>query len=99
MPIGPLEVWPAVAEFALAAALTPLVRALARRLGLVAKPRADRWHKQPTALLGGVALFLAAGGVYLVALPHTPATLALLGGAALVWLVGLIDDLFRLRPY
>lgn len=37
--------------------LTPAVRALARRVGLVARPRADRYHQKPTALLGGVALF------------------------------------------
>ena len=38
---------------------TPAVRALAVRAGAVAQPSADRWHKQPTALLGGVAIVLA----------------------------------------
>ena len=44
-----------VAGFAASLALTPLCRKLAIRLGFVAKPRADRWHARPTALLGGVA--------------------------------------------
>src|SRR4051794_31256769 len=38
-------------------ALTPVVRAAARRRGLVNRPRADRWAKKPTALYGGVAIF------------------------------------------
>ena len=30
--------------------LTFVVRTVARRFNLVAKPRPDRWHKKPTAL-------------------------------------------------
>ena len=37
--------------------LTPAVRSFARRVGMVARPRADRYHRKPTALLGGLALF------------------------------------------
>ena len=33
--------------------------ALARRIGMVAAPKKDRWHTQPTAMLGGVAIFAA----------------------------------------
>ena len=36
---------------------TYLVRALARRLGFIAKPKSDRWHQRPTAMLGGMAIF------------------------------------------
>lgn len=39
--------------------LTPAVRAAARRHGFVARPTADRWHSQPTALMGGVAIHFA----------------------------------------
>ena len=39
-------------------AMTFLVRAAASKLGFVAKPKADRWHKRPTAMLGGAAIFL-----------------------------------------
>jgi UDP-GlcNAc:undecaprenyl-phosphate GlcNAc-1-phosphate transferase len=39
--------------------LTPLVRAFARRYGFVAVPKTDRWHKKPTAMLGGVAIWLS----------------------------------------
>ena len=54
-PIKPASLIPPLVSFALALALTPLVRMLARRLGFVAKPKIDRWHKKPTAMMGGVA--------------------------------------------
>ena len=48
------------APFALALALSlvfvPIARAVARKLGYVAKPREDRWHKSPTAMFGGAAI-------------------------------------------
>ena len=50
---------PPAVSFALALALTPVVRALARRWGFVAKPKVDRWHKKPTAMMGGVGIWLA----------------------------------------
>src|SRR5581483_1914528 len=40
--------------------LTPLVRMAARRFGFVAKPKIDRWHKKPTAMMGGLATGIAA---------------------------------------
>src|SRR5437764_1061550 len=45
---------PFLVAFALALALVPLCRQLAVRLGRVAQPRADRWHRRPIAVLGGV---------------------------------------------
>jgi UDP-GlcNAc:undecaprenyl-phosphate GlcNAc-1-phosphate transferase len=83
---------------ALTLALTPLVRALARRWGMVAPPRSDRWHRSPTALLGGVAVFVAFALVVLTR-SHTPQTYAVLGASAFLFLVGLADDLRHLKPY
>jgi len=40
--------------FVLAAAVIPIVRALARHYGAVASPRTDRWHAKPTAMMGGI---------------------------------------------
>src|SRR4051812_27828351 len=56
---------PFVASFAAALILTPVVRHYARTRSLMAKPVADRWHEQPTPLLGGVAVFggFVAGGL------------------------------------
>jgi len=61
-----IDLLPVVLSFAGTLVLTPVVRALARRRGVVARPKSDRWHKKPTALLGGGAIFtneLSAGSV------------------------------------
>jgi UDP-GlcNAc:undecaprenyl-phosphate GlcNAc-1-phosphate transferase len=88
--------------FALAASL-PLVystRLLARRLGLVAMPRADRWHRQPTALFGGVGIFAAFALVMLLKPPTDfPGDQLLLLCSTGMFLLGLLDDFVRLRPY
>src|SRR3989475_11355888 len=50
---------------------TRLVRALAGRLGWMAMPREDRWHKMPTALRGGCGFYPAfLGGALWVTVPH-----------------------------
>jgi UDP-GlcNAc:undecaprenyl-phosphate/decaprenyl-phosphate GlcNAc-1-phosphate transferase len=83
----------------LAIALTYAVRELAHRFGFVAKPKADRWHQRPTAMMGGVAIFLTTVIVYLLFLPHTPQTWVVMGGSAFLFLVGLIDDVLHIKPY
>src|SRR5688572_13436090 len=80
--------------------LTFLVRGGARRFGLVAKPRADRWHKKPTALFGGVGIFAGFLVSYLIRRPAVLSGDALLvacGGG--LFLVGLVDDFVQLKPY
>jgi UDP-GlcNAc:undecaprenyl-phosphate GlcNAc-1-phosphate transferase len=87
---------PFLIAFAASAVLVPLCRQLAVRLGRVAQPRADRWHRRPIALLGGVAisvaLFVAAAGFGIV--EQRP---VLLGCALLAFLTGLVDDLTTLK--
>ena len=89
---------PAVA-FVLALALTPVVRALARRWGFVAKPKVDRWHKNPTAMMGGVGIWLAVVGTYLALVPHTQQGWVVVGAASFLFAVGLIDDCLPVKPY
>ena len=83
--------------------LTLGVRALARRFGYVAKPKADRWHKRPTAMLGGVAIFLTTVLLSLFFLPENEETfwqtLIILGGSSFLFLVGLVDDFLHIKPY
>lgn len=64
---GALLVLAPAAAFAATAALTPVVRGAALQLGLVSGARADRWHRVPTPLLGGVAIFLGFAGSALLA--------------------------------
>ncbi|MCK6480012.1 MAG: hypothetical protein L6R43_07645 [Planctomycetes bacterium] len=81
------------------AAAAPLAQAAARRFGLVNVPRADRWSKRSTPLLGGVALFAGFLAATLAFLPlREPRVQAVLAGAALLFAVGLWDDAKHLRP-
>jgi UDP-GlcNAc:undecaprenyl-phosphate GlcNAc-1-phosphate transferase len=83
----------------LALVLTPLVRYLARRGGMVSRPRSDRWAKKPTALLGGVAIFAAMAVVYLTLLPPVEHGWVVFGASAFLFLVGLVDDFRHVKPY
>ncbi|MFN2499002.1 MAG: hypothetical protein ABR557_07965 [Pyrinomonadaceae bacterium] len=83
----------------LALILTPLVRLLARRIGMVAKPKTDRWHKKPTAMLGGVAIWLSVVISYFAFVPRTPYGLVVMAASTFLFLVGLVDDFLHTKPY
>ena len=81
------------------ALVTPLVGRWASAHGIVAHPRRDRWHTQPTPLLGGIAIYLAAT-LGIVAFARVDARLlGLLAGGTLLFVTGLVDDLRHLRPH
>jgi UDP-GlcNAc:undecaprenyl-phosphate GlcNAc-1-phosphate transferase len=86
-----------IATFAGSLALTFITRHVARRVGFVARPRTERWHRKPTALAGGVAIFLAFGTTSLIV--GGTSTRHLLVGAAAMFTLGLVDDFFHLKPY
>jgi len=88
-----------VAAFAAAAVATPAVRALARRFGAVALPRTDRWHRKPTAMLGGVAIFLAVMAVVPSMVHQRREAWVVLAASALLFVVGLVDDFLKIKPY
>ena len=83
--------------FVLSVVATPIIRWIAQRFGIVAKPKIDRWHKKPTPMLGGVGIFLAINAT-IVAFQHS-FSVPILTASALIFAIGLIDDLFRLKPY
>lgn len=83
----------------LAAALTYAVREISQRRGFVAKPKSDRWHKRPTAMMGGVAIFLAVLLGYALFVPKTPESLIVIGASSFLFLVGLLDDVLNIKPY
>ncbi len=84
---------------ALSAGLTWGVRLAALRYGFVAAPREDRWHRTPTALLGGIAVYVAfLFGALSFAFPDSTADWVLLLSASAVFLLGLVDDLLPLKP-
>src|SRR4051812_49230587 len=82
--------------FAASAALTPVCREIAKRYGFVAKPKADRWHRRPTALFGGVAIAAVTLGLGLTLGVSSPVAPLLLT-AAMIAGFGLVDDLMSLK--
>src|SRR6266498_582584 len=86
-------------SFGLAVVLTPLVRALARRVGMVATPQTDRWHKKPTSMLGGVAIWLSVVVSYVLFVPKTPYGWVVIGSSTFLFFVGLVDDVVHTKPY
>ncbi len=93
-----------VAGFALSAVLTPVVRRLAIKTGQVAAPRAGRWHKKDTAVLGGVSIFCVtmtvwlAGAGYSGWITYGHPYLPLMACAGAVFGLGLADDIFNISP-
>jgi UDP-GlcNAc:undecaprenyl-phosphate GlcNAc-1-phosphate transferase len=88
----------AAASFLVSVAATPIVIRVAHAKGLLAKPRADRWHSRPTALFGGVAIFASIAITALAILPWNRVNIGILLGAAAVFGVGLVDDVLRIKP-
>ncbi len=92
------------AGLGLSLVLTPLVRSLARATGNVAVPRDTRWHKQETALLGGVAIFVATVGVWAAVVltlgwePFGKPLFPIVLCASAVFALGLVDDIKSLVP-
>ena len=107
--------WDAVLSFVVAAAiaaiLTPLAGQLARRLGMIDRPRERGLASRETPLLGGLAILagiVIAAAVFaphviiLPRSPHAPSvhlrvqTWGLIAGAALITVIGAVDDLLDL---
>lgn len=93
--------------------LTPVVRYLSNRWGLVDKPDPRKVHRVPMSRLGGIAIYLGVMGALVVQYfgeryfgwggsfvdgTTRGDVLAILGGMTLVFIVGLVDDLKNLSP-
>ncbi|HSX00822.1 MAG TPA: MraY family glycosyltransferase [Candidatus Saccharimonas sp.] len=86
--------------FAVTAAVTPLVRQIALRYGIVDRPsEARKIHRWPIAYLGGSAIFVgflaAAAGL----LPLSRQLVALILGCVILVVVGVLDDVRGLSPW
>lgn len=87
---------------------TPLVRNLAIKSGFIAMPKADRAHTEPTALMGGIAIYAAAISALLLVMILAallvgntlglPEFAAILTGASFMAAVGLWDDRRAMPP-
>ena len=80
------------------ALLTPLTMRLARLVGAMDQPRERGLAERPTPLLGGLAIFAGALVAGLIWLPDERAWHGVLIAAAVITLVGALDDRFDLPP-
>jgi UDP-GlcNAc:undecaprenyl-phosphate GlcNAc-1-phosphate transferase len=100
----------AAASFALTLVLTPRFRNMALRLKLVDEPDHHRKiHSVPIPRIGGVAIAAAVMGAFgllflfrlkagLILSADVPFVLRLLPAVTVIFCVGLVDDIFQVRP-
>ncbi|HUR77323.1 MAG TPA: MraY family glycosyltransferase [Acidimicrobiales bacterium] len=87
-----------VGAFVATLVVTPLAKRVAELHNVTAAPRSDRLHTTPTPYLGGVPIVLvAAAASPFIGEWQTEATV-IVGGAVLLGVVGLLDDLRNLQP-
>ena len=78
---------------------TPLARRLALRLSIIDRPSERKFHKNPTPLLGGVAIYAAAIAALLIYdYFYIRELVGILVGASLVSFMGIWDDRRPMRP-
>jgi UDP-GlcNAc:undecaprenyl-phosphate GlcNAc-1-phosphate transferase len=87
-----------VVAAAIAAALTPLTMRLAVRVGAIDQPRERGLSSRATPLLGGLAIFAGALVGGLVFLPGSKLWHGVFIAAAVITVVGALDDRFDLPP-
>ena len=90
-------VQPFLIAFVLAVALVPLCRRLAYRIGLVAHPREDRWHRTSIPMLGGIAIGLGTFAASFIT-GIAGAVAVFLASAVVIFVAGLVDDVLSLKP-
>ena len=81
-----------------------IIRQLARKYNWLAKIQTNKWHKKPVALHGGVGFFLPIfilGIVVSFIFSETrekPILVALFAGSSVMFLTGLLDDIYVIKP-
>jgi len=98
--------WMAGKAFIIALILTPIIRDISRSFNIVDRPGQRKVHAYPMPRVGGIAIAIAYGvslisftgsGSQAFAGPLFPAW-KIIPGAAMVFVLGLIDDFFSLKP-
>jgi len=106
-----LQFWPVlVVSFVGALAATWLCKKIALKLGIVDRPdHLVKTHREPIAYLGGVGMFVGLvfgvlAGIYCLLDRQFFSTafrwlLGILAGGAIACFIGVIDDIFELKPW
>lgn len=85
--------------FAVTVPLVVLTIRVCRKHGWVSKPRPDRWHKSTPVFFGGVPIFAGFLVMSAAFVPWSGFLLwRLIGIASLMFVLGLVDDIYHLSP-
>ncbi|HVV37487.1 MAG TPA: MraY family glycosyltransferase [Acidimicrobiales bacterium] len=87
-----------IGAFVAALIVIPLAQRVAVLNNVTSMPRADRLHDTPTPYLGGVPIVLVAAAASPFIGEWQLEAAVIIGGALLLGVVGLLDDLRNLRP-
>lgn len=92
----------AIISYLLGVFIVPLVIAYSKKQGLIDQPNERKIHKEPISRLGGVAIFSSTmlTFLFLVFLSYYPYGSLLSGillGSSLMFLLGLVDDVYTLN--
>ena len=102
-----LKFMPYILTFAisliLSLVLTPIVRKVMLKLGILDQPSESRWHRQPVALMGGIAIFVSfmVAALFICVVCKSVALrsiVAILLGSSVIFTLGLLDDLLGTYP-
>ena len=100
-----------VSSFLLCLLLTPLIRDLFLRAGLVDRPDSERkFHQRAVPRVGGIPIVLACAGSFAmlywlfgnrgnIYIQHASLLHAVLPASSVIFAVGLLDDLIGLKPW
>ncbi|MGJ7035668.1 glycosyltransferase family 4 protein [Anoxybacillus eryuanensis] len=84
--------------FVVAVLITPVVKWLAFRVGATDKPNQRKVHQKIMPRLGGLAIFISFIVGYFVLNPASPYATAIVIGATIIVLTGVLDDIYELSP-
>lgn len=90
--------------FVLALVIVPVVRSFCLKKGLVDIPNDRKVHKKPIPRLGGVAIWLCTILTFIILVfvnwdyPYGNGLSGILVGGSIMFLLGLVDDLYDLSP-
>lgn len=76
--------------------ITPIIIKIVKKLNLTDKPNHRKMHTNPIPTLGGIAIFLSFLAGMLILQPENENHLVILVGAAVILLLGILDDIYNL---
>ena len=93
-----------VIAFILALVIVPIVKSFCHKKGFVDMPNERKVHKKPIPRLGGIAIWLGTILTFVILVlanckyPYGNGLSGILLGGSIMFLLGLIDDLYDLKP-